>query len=228
MRVAITSFTLLYLCAFASAAEISSDDVKAAIEAKYGPFSEGANLQVTVDSVTPYMGSQTANETDLPDGFKAIVWDEASDRFAALIEGDDDEQVRVAGTASKLMQIPIATRRLSVGEIITTDDVVLHTFKLNPNARDYVMNMDEIIGKEVTRPISPDRPVNSEFLAEKNVIKRNDDVVLILSKGNLRLTAKGKSLSNAAIGETVKIIRSEALRPLEGIAVAEGVVEIKN
>jgi flagella basal body P-ring formation protein FlgA len=53
-------------------------------------------------------------------------------------------------------------------------------------------------------------------------------VQIIYKKSGLQLISKGKSLSNAAVGDTVKIVRKDAARTLEGIAVSDGVVEINS
>lgn len=217
---------LLAMTSVASA-EVSSSDVAAALEARYGPLAPNTSLTVSVNSVGPYNGKKTAHEDGLPQNFVAIIWDQKSDRFAALVEDKSGTPMRIAGVAVVETKIPVLKSRMNIGDIISERDIEYANMPSN-RTLSVIETADSLIGKEIIRSVTPGRPIPADNVASPTVVKRNQEVQIIYKKGGLELISKGKSLSNAAIGDTVKIVRKDAARTLEGIAVSEGVVEINS
>ncbi len=218
---------LLAMTSVASA-EVSSSDVAAALEARYGPLAPNTSLAVSVNSVGPYNGKKTAHEDGLPQNFLAIIWDQKSDRFAALVEDQSGTPMRIAGVAVVETKVPVLKSRMNIGDIISERDIEYVNMSSNNRTLSVIETSDSLIGKEIIRSITPGRPIPTENVAAPTVVKRNQEVQIIYKKGGLELISKGKSLSNAAVGDTVKIVRKDAARTLEGIAVSEGVVEINS
>jgi hypothetical protein len=102
-----------------ASAEVNSSDIASALEARYGPLKSNSSLSISVNSVSPYSGRNTTQEEGLPDNFLAIVWDNKSDRFAALVKDDSGTPIRIAGTALIEEKIPVLKKQLNVGEIIS-------------------------------------------------------------------------------------------------------------
>ena len=212
----------------AAHAEVSSSDVAAALEARYGPLAANTSLAVSVNSVGPYIGKKTQPEEGLPNNFLAVIWDQKSNRFAALVEDKSGTPMRIAGTTVLETKIPVLKSRLNIGDIISKNDIEYLGVQNATALQNVIENSEKLIGKEVTRLITPGRPVPADNIASPTVVKRNQEVQIIFKKGGLELVSKGKALSNAAIGDTVKITRKDAARTLEGTAVSEGVVEINS
>lgn len=201
---------------------ITTEDIQAAIEAKYGPFKD-ETINVQIESRGPYSGQTPTNhDGSLPDGIQVAVWDKNREVFAVLT----DDGTRIAGTASIEVLTGFATRRLSVGEVIAPSDIELRSVKVKTLSQGSRSQLSELVGKEVIKTIAPNRPIPHDAINSPKAVSRNEEVTIIFTKGSLQLTAKGKSLSNAAVGEIVKIVRPDATRPLEGVAVAKGVVKI--
>ena len=223
----LVAFIILSMTSVANA-EVSPSDVAAALEARYGPLSANTSLAVSVNSVGPYTGKLTPPENGLPEHFLAVIWDQKSNRFAVLVEDKSGTPMRIAGVTVLETKIPALKTRLNIGDIISKNDIEYINIQNNASLQSVVQSSEILIGKEVTRLITPGRPVPTDNIAAPTVVKRNQEVQIIFKKGGLELISKGKALSNAAIGDTVKITRKDAARTLEGIAVSEGVVEINS
>lgn len=212
----------------AANAEVSASDVATALETRYGPLDPNTSLSVSVNSVGPYNGRQAEQESGLPDNFVTVVWDKESKRFAALVKDKAGNPIRIAGKADLERKIPTLKSRLEVGDIISRSDIEYINIPSNNSLNSILSSDSDIIGKEIVRPISPGRPIPADNIANPTVIKRNEEVQIIYKKGGLHLISKGKSLSNASVGDTVKVFRKDAARTLEGTAVSVGVVEINS
>lgn len=223
----LTAIFLFFMTSVASA-EVSSSDIASALEARYGPLHPNTSLTVSVNSVGPYTGKNTTQEHGLPDNFLAIVWDNKSDRFAALVKDKSGSPIRIAGSAHIEEKVPVLKNRLNVGEIISERDIDYVLIPSSNKSRGIIDNVQSLVGKEIIRPVVAGAPILGDNIAAPTVVKRNQEVQIIYKKSGLQLISKGKSLSNASVGDTVKIIRKDAARTLEGIAVSDGVVEIKS
>lgn len=220
MKAAVLIFALALGTTLASTAE---PDLGAALEARYGPFPGNVAVQVDVKSRQAYADGDKFKEDGLPDGFLAVVWDRSNSRFAALVKNEEGKAVRISGTASLKADIPVLLRRIAAGETVGSDDVAVRSIRV-ASVEGYAERASDVIGKQASKPISPGQPILSASLAVPPAVTRNSEVTVVFRKGTLELAAKGKSLGDAAIGETVKVMRPSASKVLEGMAVAEGVV----
>lgn len=218
-----TAAFLIFLAAGLVPASAAEPDLSGALEARYGPFPANATVSLDVTSRQPFEDSGRFREGGLPEGFLAIVWDRSNDRFAALVENTDGKAVKISGTASLEASIPVPLRRVAAGETVLHDDVALQQVRLTSSGK-YAASLPEVVGKQATRPLAPNRPIAEDSLALPPAVTKNGDVTVVFRKGPLELAAKGKSLGDAALGGTVKVARPSASKVLEGIAVAEGVV----
>lgn len=221
-----TMKALAFLLAFGASvasASAADPDLAEALEARYGPFPQNASLAVTVTSKQAFPDGDKFKEDGLPEGFLAVVWDRSNSRFAALVENPDGAPLRISGTAALETEVPVLLRRISSGETVTADDVQLRPLRI-ASVEGIVAKLEDVVGKQATKPIAAGQPIKTGSLTLPSAVTRNGDVTVIFRKGPLELTAKGKSLSDAALGETVKVMRPSASKVLEGVAVAEGVV----
>jgi flagella basal body P-ring formation protein FlgA len=59
------------------------------------------------------------------------------------------------------------------------------------------------------------------------VIKRDDRVTMVVRSGGMMLTAEGRAMNDAGIGETVRLVNAASNKPVEGIATGAGMAEIR-
>lgn len=197
-------------------------ELRDALEARFGPFPEGAELSLSVTSRQPYAGTRSYANDGLPEGFLALVWDREGGRFAALVE-DGKGPVRIGGTAWLEGVVPVPVRRIARGETIADEDVEMRLVRLD-GAEGFAASAADVVGREAAASIGEGRPIPSSLLRSAPAVRRNGEVTLVYEKGALRLTATGRALGDAAVGEQVRVSRPHAARPVEGTALAEGVV----
>lgn len=221
MRLVLAAAAALF-ASFAHAA--SPDDIRDALEARFGPFPQGAELSVAVASQGAYTGARRYSGLGLPEGFLALAWDRDGGRFAALVEGEEGP-LRIDGTAVLEATVPVPVRRIARGETVSADDIELRRVRIEGTGP-FAASVAEVAGREAAAPFREGRPIPSSLLKAPPAVRRNDEVTLVYQKGALRLTASGRALGDAAVGEAVKVSRPQASRAVEGVAVAEGVVMV--
>ncbi len=121
---------------------------------------------------------------------------------------------------NKIEDIPISyvtlNKSLNKGDIINKEDLKL--IKLNElKATDYFSNQSDVIGRKLKQSLGINKIVKARHLEIKWDIKKGEEVIILSYLGPVQVNAKGKSLMNAQIGETARILNIKSGREIEGI-----------
>ena len=121
-----------------------------------------------------------------------------------------------------LAQSVVPTRPIRSQSIITAADVGLVQAS-HPGA---VADLDDVIGLEARVTLYPGRPITAGDVGAPAVIDRNQIVTMIYDIGGLRITAEGRALDRAGLGDQVRIINTDSRLTVVGKVKADGTVEV--
>lgn len=107
----------------------------------------------------------------------------------------------------------VASHTIRSKAILTAQDIELVPDRL-PGALD---TPADAIGMEARVPLYAGRAIRAEDLAAPAVIERNQIIPLVFDHGGLAITAEGRSLARAAIGEQVKVMNLQSRSTVMGI-----------
>jgi flagella basal body P-ring formation protein FlgA len=112
------------------------------------------------------------------------------------------------------------------GETISSTqvDVVAVT---NPNlAGGYARTKEEVVGMVAKRTLLPGRTIPVNGLREAFAVKRGTSVRLTFSIGNMLISASGTPLTDASVGEVVKVRNIDSGSIVSGTVMADGTVQV--
>ena len=89
-----------------------------------------------------------------------------------------------------------------------------------------VLTAEEADGLEARRTLREGRPVRASDLAEPRLVKRGEPVKISLRDGALTISAIGRALGDAALGERVRVFSEATNQTLDGVVEGAGVVRI--
>lgn len=172
----------------------------------------------------------------LPRGVAYDIWVESLDhetrdgRLQATLRIDTADgsthTARIMGRVYALVQIPVLTRSILPGNLITENDVAwqqMRAQRVNPTI---VSGVTDLIGKEARRPITAGKMIRTTDVAPRMLVKRRDRVTLVVTTNLMRLTAKGLALHDGALGDIIQIRNTVSNRVVEGKVTASGIVEV--
>lgn len=151
--------------------------------------------------------------------------DRDTGQFIANAVTETGEVRRVWGVAVLTIPVPVPMRRLMPDEIVQPEDVetvAMPWARVNAFA---VTETENLVGMQVRRMLSPGRPVQLQSVIPPIIISRGDRVTIELNYGALHLSATGKAISDAHLGQEVRVVNLGSNKTIVGIARAEGVVE---
>lgn len=188
---------------------------KAAAEAGAG-LPEGGRFEVSLETPEP-------TEAQL---VSAFAIDPSTGRFAANVVTDAGTLRRVYGLAILTVPVPVPTRRILPGEVLSRDD--FRTVEL-PYARlgaFSVTSLDRLEGQQVRQTLAEGRPVQEQAVSPPQVIGRGARVSIRFTSGGMTLTAPGRAITAAEADQVVRVVNLASDRTITGIARPGGIVEV--
>ncbi len=110
--------------------------------------------------------------------------DTTSRRFAVTLvvsaEGMATQRIRLAGRAVPTVPVVIAARRMAVGDIVGPEDlreIRQRAERVRPGT---AQRAEDVLGKQLRRPIGSDLPFMTVDLVAPSVISKNQLVLMVL------------------------------------------------
>ncbi len=83
-----------------------------------------------------------------------------------------------------------------------------------------------LAGMQLTRPLQAGDAIYTSYVHRPKLIRRGDHVTMIASYGNLKVTAVGKALRSAGIGDRVSIRNLKSKQVVQGVVASASTVHI--
>ncbi|MEM1066562.1 MAG: flagellar basal body P-ring formation chaperone FlgA [Pseudomonadota bacterium] len=204
----------------ASAQSALATDIETLVEEQFqaewnGAIPDNATLRITY---SPTLSDAVA--------LRAFWADPSSGQFVADAFREDGSVSRVSGFAMVILQVPVPTRQIQPGEIIEDSDLTaieIPAQRINSFA---VTDADTLVGMEVRRLLNTGRPVMAQSVMSPRLVERGEHIRIVFNDGGLNLSATGRALSDAALGDDVKVVNLSSNQSVIGIATADGIVEV--
>ena len=157
----------------------------------------------------------------------AEFWmDPQTGRFLANAVLSTGDVQRIGGLALVTVPVPVPARRLLPEEIVTETDLAVAYLPMGRVGNYVVTDPQQVVGKQVRRMLSSGRPIQSQSIIEPLVIDRGDRVDIFFNDGLLALTSPGRALSDAHMGQEVRIVNLVSNKTVTAVATANGTVEV--
>lgn len=154
----------------------------------------------------------------------------ASSRFAVTLivmaDGTPSIRMRVAGRAIATVPAVLATRRLSVGEIVKPEDVRLVQMRAERVRPGTAQRLEDVVGMQLRRPTTTELPFMSADLVPPTIIAKNEVVTILLEGPGLSLATQGRALEAAARGARLNVMNLASRNVVEAEAIGPGRVRV--
>jgi flagella basal body P-ring formation protein FlgA len=116
----------------------------------------------------------------------------------------------------------VAARTIRPQSLVTAQDLVIKPGTLPGTVSDPA----QIIGMEARVALYAGRPVRIGDVGPPAVIDRNQIVSLIFIQNGLRISAEGRALDRAGVGEIVRVMNISSRNTISGFVTADGRVMV--
>jgi flagella basal body P-ring formation protein FlgA len=200
--------------ALAAAAE---DRLAAEVEAALGPGALPGEARVSVRLAMPFAGPV--------DAIRHFAYDPPTGRVRALVESSGRVH-ELAGTAVVEIDVPVPTRRILPGEILSQGDLTTVTMPADRLPAGAAASLDGLIGMSARRPLPPGRLIQSSSVGAPIVVTRQEPVTLVFEQGGLYLAAQVRALEDGGVGDRVRVMNPSSNAVVTGTVTAPGTVSV--
>ncbi|CAH0142062.1 flagellar basal body P-ring formation chaperone FlgA [Roseomonas sp. CECT 9278] len=162
---------------------------------------------------------------------EATHYDSATRRFAATLvvaaEGMAMQRQRIAGRVAPTVPVVLAARRMAVGEVVRATDIDERRLRAERVRPGMAQRAEDVIGRQLRRPVGTDMPFATVDLVAPVVVAKNQAVLMLLEAPGLALSAQGRALEDAAIGEVVRVMNLASRQVVEAEVVGPGRVRVR-
>ncbi len=151
--------------------------------------------------------------------------DRDTGQFIANVITDRGDVRRVWGVATLTQPVPVPVRRIMPDTIVQPEDIEMVDMpwaRVNAYA---ITDAEALVGMQVRRMLSPGRPVQVQSVQPPIIISRGERVTIQLNFGGLELAVSGKAISDAHLGQEVRVVNLSSNKTVVGVARADGLVE---
>jgi flagella basal body P-ring formation protein FlgA len=145
---------------------------------------------------------------------------------AVMVDAVSGERQALTGRAVAVIDVPVTTHAIRDGDTIRADDLATSQVLADKIRSDTARDAESLIGKIAKRSLDANQPVQERFVGQPILIKRGDRVTMIIKNGQMVLTAEGRALSDAGLGETVRLVNAASNRNLDGVVTGSGMVDV--
>lgn len=145
------------------------------------------------------------------------------------IRGARRSGVLVYLDVKKLQPVPVAVRRIEVGEAFGVDNVRLERMTVENAQR--VVASEGLMGKHARRVLAVGRPIEPEDVETDTsgalVVHTSDLVSLIAKVGHLQVKTRGEAIQSGRVGQLIQVRNLDSKTTVTGRVVDHSTVEVE-
>lgn len=123
-------------------------------------------------------------------------------------------------------EVIFSKKALKKGYCLQREDLYEKTVEITRIPTGAMNNIDNVVGKTLTRSIIANVPITDYMLAFNPILKRGHKVNLIIESPSFIITTLGELKENAYVGDTVKVVNTASKKIISGLLVDESTVRV--
>jgi flagella basal body P-ring formation protein FlgA len=123
--------------------------------------------------------------------------------------------------------VPVLAERKLPGEIIRDADIRIEQMRLGMLPRDAISDESQLIGLEAKRGLVAGKAIRQVDLQRPVLVNKGSLVTIVLRRGAMLLTARGKALDAGGAGDTIRVTNTASKSTVEGVVTGAGTVTVE-
>jgi flagella basal body P-ring formation protein FlgA len=145
----------------------------------------------------------------------------------ATTEEGESVQIQVVSSLDEFMYVPVASRPLSVGNVVNPNDLVMARLDMTRIPRDVAAQSEGVVGHTIKRGIGIGDLFRAPDLSLPFDVTAGSSVTLRYVGRGFKATASGSALEAGRVGGSIRVRNESSKRIVEGTVVEPGLVEVR-
>jgi len=147
-------------------------------------------------------------------------------RVGLFVDGQFLKTINVVGEVKAQATVTTPVRWLKPKEVVVGKDVTAMKVDVPSLTHDFILDSDDVIGKQVLRPLPPGQPIRKIMLDDPPIVHKGDRVMIEVRQGGLLVQAIGLAKAAGKSGDTIPVQNKSSGREVIGTILSAGLVEV--
>jgi flagella basal body P-ring formation protein FlgA len=148
-------------------------------------------------------------------------------KTAFTMEFRNGMKMTATGSVKAFDWIIMSARAFRKGHNLQKDDVFPKLMDVTRIPKGAIKNVEQMIGKPLTRSIVANAPLVDTMIADMSVVKRGRKVTLVIESPSFIITALGEIKENSAVGNRVRAVNLASKKVINGLLLNENTVKVE-
>ena len=140
--------------------------------------------------------------------------------------GPAPQRVSLSGRASLIVEMPVLTRRINPGEVISRADIGWVEFNANQLNGSLAASETDLVNRTPRRSLAVNTPVYLYEIQAPRLVTRGQMVTMVLRTRNMTLTTQGKAAQDGTAGEVIRVVNTQSNRTVDATVVSANEVSV--
>lgn len=148
--------------------------------------------------------------------------------IVVLHQGQPLKRVKVKGVVRLKRLVVCTTRPLRAQETIGPGDIqVMPREVTGLNLDDFYSSADQVLGHILAKSLGPQEIITSRHLSNQPIIKRGDEVTVVLDQDGLEISTKGVAREQGYLGKNIRVLNPKSKKEFQALVVNAKTVKVQ-
>lgn len=204
--------------------DIDSHEIEAAVQGALEDSVSGQRFGVDLNdrSVTMHLPPGSDATLRLTD----LKYDLARGEFRATAEAGREKR-DISGRFFPMTQVPVLSRPLRSGDVIGANDIQYIDMRSSDISSSLIVSAEKLIGQTPRRGVAALKPVSAADVVLPPAVKKGELVTMTLQNSVIQLTAQGRAMQTATVGEVIRVINTSSNQAIEALVTGDRTVMVR-
>lgn len=186
----------------------------------------GQQLDIGLDN--PNLEVHRATGEKLDWSLTDLNYDPVRKRFSAslVVNGPTAEVIALGGRAMPMVQVAVLNRALPPGNTFHDGDMDWLPMPVDKAGADAITSPDQLKGVETRRALTDKSILRLRDVAKARLVLKGSMVTMKVEIPGMQITAQGRALADAVMGETVRVMNTQSNRTVDAVVTGQGEVAV--
>ncbi len=145
-----------------------------------------------------------------------------------LHQGQPLKRVKVNGVVRLKRLVVCTTRPLRAEDTIGPGDILVMPREVTGlNLDDFFCSPDQVLGHIMAKSLGPQEIITSRHLSNQPIIKRGDEVTVVLDQDGLEVSTKGVAREQGFLGKSIRVVNPKSKKEFQALVVNAKTVKVQ-